>query len=325
MDGPPSPLCFGADQMRHSTESSRVFERDRACCVGIQTRGWGRVIQAARKSRKKGGQRRRQRVRAGVGKRRASRTCVRGMSRAAPEQKPNVWLSGDEGVRRRARRPSSGVREPRAKARSTRPSEKNRDGATEMETDMAIRHGAKKKSHGDESERKKKERKSTVIVLSKVLGDGMDKGDDPTIVETRRRLTLGVEEACVMLVAQQPPPLVDVLLVSLAMPRPASDTRAIRVRPFRHGRRTSLAVALYGRSNDFNQPEDATYSAKYLRHLRDQPLEILGFPYYPVTLSLVDALAVQVKSEAGNVMQNIQIWGDGGPLSRTPHLQVECV
>ncbi|KAH9057056.1 hypothetical protein EDB83DRAFT_1062014 [Lactarius deliciosus] len=68
-----------------------------------------------------------------------------------------------------------------------------------------------------------------------------------------------------------------------------------------------LAIALYGRSNDFNQPEDATYSAKYLRHLRDQPLEILGpaFPRSLITLPLVDALAVQVRLETGNVMQNI--------------------
>ncbi len=66
-----------------------------------------------------------------------------------------------------------------------------------------------------------------------------------------------------------------------------------------------LAVALYLRSNDFKQPEDATYSANFLRYLRDQPLEMFGIPRSLVTSSLVDALAVQVRLEAGNVMQNI--------------------
>ncbi|KAH9170828.1 CHAT domain-containing protein [Lactarius sanguifluus] len=67
----------------------------------------------------------------------------------------------------------------------------------------------------------------------------------------------------------------------------------------------NLAVALYLRSNDSKQPEDSTYSAKYLRHLRDQPLEMIGFPRSLVTLSLLDALSVQVNLEAGNVMQEI--------------------
>ncbi|KAH9020891.1 CHAT domain-containing protein [Lactarius hengduanensis] len=67
----------------------------------------------------------------------------------------------------------------------------------------------------------------------------------------------------------------------------------------------NLAVALCLRSNDSKQPEDATYSAKYLRHLRDQPLEMFGFPRSLVTLSLLDALCVQVNLEAGNVMQEI--------------------
>ncbi|KAI9441133.1 CHAT domain-containing protein [Lactarius psammicola] len=67
-----------------------------------------------------------------------------------------------------------------------------------------------------------------------------------------------------------------------------------------------LAVALYLRSDDSKQPDDATFSAKYLRHLRDQPLEMFGIPRSLVTLPLVEALAIQVKLEAGNVMQNIE-------------------
>ena len=68
----------------------------------------------------------------------------------------------------------------------------------------------------------------------------------------------------------------------------------------------NLAIALSIRSNDSKQPEDATYSAKYLRHLRDQPLETFGYLRHGVTSSLVRALAVQVQLEAGNVMQNIK-------------------
>ncbi len=60
----------------------------------------------------------------------------------------------------------------------------------------------------------------------------------------------------------------------------------------------TLAVTLFLRSNDSEQPEDATYSAKYLRYLRDQPLEMFGFPRYPVTLSLVDALATHTACKA---------------------------
>ncbi|KAI9452961.1 CHAT domain-containing protein [Lactarius psammicola] len=67
----------------------------------------------------------------------------------------------------------------------------------------------------------------------------------------------------------------------------------------------NLAVGLYQRSNDFKQPEDATYAAKYLRHLRDRSHESFGFPHLRITTLLVDALAVQVKLGAGNVMENI--------------------
>ncbi|KAI9457830.1 CHAT domain-containing protein [Lactarius psammicola] len=67
----------------------------------------------------------------------------------------------------------------------------------------------------------------------------------------------------------------------------------------------NLALALDQRSNDFKQPEDAAYAAKYFRHLQDRLHEILGFPRHEVTTLLVDALAVQVEFGAGNVMQNI--------------------
>ena len=67
----------------------------------------------------------------------------------------------------------------------------------------------------------------------------------------------------------------------------------------------NLALTLYQRSNDFKRPEDATYGAKYLRHLRDQPQETFGFPRHQVTTLLVDTLAAQVKLGAGDVMQDI--------------------
>ncbi|KAI9452962.1 CHAT domain-containing protein [Lactarius psammicola] len=67
----------------------------------------------------------------------------------------------------------------------------------------------------------------------------------------------------------------------------------------------NLAVALNKRSNESNQPEDATCAAKYLRHLRDQPHEMFKFPRHRVTSSLVYALAIRVRLEAGNVMENI--------------------
>jgi CHAT domain-containing protein len=68
----------------------------------------------------------------------------------------------------------------------------------------------------------------------------------------------------------------------------------------------NLSVALYQWSNASKQPEDVAYVAKYLRHLRDQPQETLGFPPHHVTTLLVDALASQVKLGAGNLMQNIE-------------------
>lgn len=67
----------------------------------------------------------------------------------------------------------------------------------------------------------------------------------------------------------------------------------------------SLAITLCSRAIKFKQPEDAISAAKYLRHLRDQPHEVVGVPRYEVSSFLVDALAYQVELEAGNIMQNI--------------------
>jgi CHAT domain-containing protein len=66
-----------------------------------------------------------------------------------------------------------------------------------------------------------------------------------------------------------------------------------------------LAGALLKRSAVFKEPEDAIYAAKYLRHLRNQPHHVFGIPRHEVTAMLVDALASQVISEAGNAMHHI--------------------
>ncbi|KAH9032345.1 CHAT domain-containing protein [Lactarius deliciosus] len=67
----------------------------------------------------------------------------------------------------------------------------------------------------------------------------------------------------------------------------------------------TLARALVQRSAASSQPEDAIYAAKYLRHLRDQPHAVPGFPRQTITTSLVDALAYQLKFGANNLMQCI--------------------
>ena len=67
-----------------------------------------------------------------------------------------------------------------------------------------------------------------------------------------------------------------------------------------------LAFALIKRSGLSKLPEDAILAAEYLRRLRDQPPHRPpGCPRHPVTETLVDALAIQVELEAGNVMENI--------------------
>ncbi len=66
-----------------------------------------------------------------------------------------------------------------------------------------------------------------------------------------------------------------------------------------------LAEVLIQRSGVSKQPEDAIFAAIILRRLRDRPQEAFGFPRHRVTSLLVDALVLQVRSKAGNVMKNI--------------------
>ncbi|KAH9033979.1 CHAT domain-containing protein [Lactarius deliciosus] len=87
-----------------------------------------------------------------------------------------------------------------------------------------------------------------------------------------------------------------ILLQPWSWPEPESKPNILLIFP-------GLAIALYGRSNDFNQPEDATYSAKYLRHRRDQPLEIFG-PAFPRSLITLPPWECDAEH-----------WGDGSPLS----------
>ena len=67
-----------------------------------------------------------------------------------------------------------------------------------------------------------------------------------------------------------------------------------------------LSGALVMRSKMSRQPEDAICATKYLFHLRNQHDEIPTIPRHQVTALLVDALALQVELDAGNVTQNIR-------------------
>ena len=67
-----------------------------------------------------------------------------------------------------------------------------------------------------------------------------------------------------------------------------------------------LASALYKRSEASGEPHDAIFAAKCLRYLLGQQRDTFGeVPRRLVTTMLVDALAFQVKSKAGDAMQNI--------------------
>ncbi len=61
-----------------------------------------------------------------------------------------------------------------------------------------------------------------------------------------------------------------------------------------------LARALLERSEGSDQLEDATYAAKYLRHLRDQPHATVGFLRHAVTALLLDVMELQLDLEASN-------------------------
>jgi CHAT domain-containing protein len=67
----------------------------------------------------------------------------------------------------------------------------------------------------------------------------------------------------------------------------------------------NLANIFLKNSVVFKQPEDAIYAAIYFSHLRNQPHQVSNIPRHEVTANLVDALASQVKLEAGNAKQNI--------------------
>ncbi|KAH9005609.1 CHAT domain-containing protein [Lactarius hatsudake] len=68
----------------------------------------------------------------------------------------------------------------------------------------------------------------------------------------------------------------------------------------------SLTRALLYRSKNFEQPaEDVKYSIEYLRHLRGLPLDSFGLSRQAVTTSLIRALSIQIKSEAGDGTQDV--------------------
>ncbi|KAH9010763.1 hypothetical protein EDB85DRAFT_2160829 [Lactarius pseudohatsudake] len=67
-----------------------------------------------------------------------------------------------------------------------------------------------------------------------------------------------------------------------------------------------LALAFVKRLSESQQPEDAIYAAKYLRHLRDQPQAAFACPRHAVATLLLYVLEFQVESEASNVVQNIE-------------------
>jgi CHAT domain-containing protein/tetratricopeptide (TPR) repeat protein len=69
-----------------------------------------------------------------------------------------------------------------------------------------------------------------------------------------------------------------------------------------------LAFALLERYDEFEQPEGVKYSIEYLRYLRQLLLDSfdLRIPKNLVTTSLIRALGIQVKSEAGDGTPNIK-------------------
>ncbi|KAH8992700.1 CHAT domain-containing protein [Lactarius akahatsu] len=67
----------------------------------------------------------------------------------------------------------------------------------------------------------------------------------------------------------------------------------------------ALARALLYRSENFEQPEDIKYSIEYLRHLRGLPLDSFGLSRQTITTSLIRALGIQIKSEAGDGTQDV--------------------
>ena len=67
-----------------------------------------------------------------------------------------------------------------------------------------------------------------------------------------------------------------------------------------------LAYSVLVRSEKFEQPEEVKYSIEYLRYLRGLALDSFDVSRNLATTSLIRALAIQVKSEAGDAAQNIK-------------------
>ncbi|KAH8991526.1 CHAT domain-containing protein [Lactarius akahatsu] len=67
-----------------------------------------------------------------------------------------------------------------------------------------------------------------------------------------------------------------------------------------------LGLAFSKRLMMFNQLEDAIYATNYLRHLRDQPQAAFACPRHAITTLLLNVLALRVKLEASNIVQNIE-------------------
>ncbi|KAH9047518.1 hypothetical protein EDB83DRAFT_2634199 [Lactarius deliciosus] len=68
----------------------------------------------------------------------------------------------------------------------------------------------------------------------------------------------------------------------------------------------NLALVLLERSEKFEQPHGIKYSIKYLHYLQGLPLDSFDLSRNIVSNSLILALAIQVKSEAGDETQNIK-------------------
>ena len=68
----------------------------------------------------------------------------------------------------------------------------------------------------------------------------------------------------------------------------------------------NIACALLERFREFKQSHDIKYSIEYLRYLRELPLDSIDIPIDIVTTSLIEALATQVDSEAGDGSRNIK-------------------
>ena len=67
-----------------------------------------------------------------------------------------------------------------------------------------------------------------------------------------------------------------------------------------------LALFLLRRSNASEEPNDAIYATKYLRHLRDPAHALIEFMRQSVTALLVETLAFQMGLKTGDVIQTVE-------------------